>query len=204
MKYKENFKNIFHGKRKTENLVILLVLIVIVVVTINYIWNDKDKNKSSDINTKYNDENIIMKNVMQVSSNNSEDELEIKLEKILSKISGVGKVKVMITYSESNTFIPVYDENVKISNTTENDNTGGIRTIEETDNQKQVIYKENNDGSKEPVTKSILNPKIEGAIITAIGANNIDIKTKIIQAVEAATGLATHKIQVFEMNTEDL
>lgn len=201
MKYKEKLKNIFQGKRKTENLVILLVLIVIVVVAINYIWNDKN---SQNDNTKYNNENNNLKNVVQVSNNASEDELELKLEKILSRISGVGSVKVMITYSESNTFIPVYDENVKISNTTENDNSGGIRTIEETDNQKQVIYKENNDGSKEPVTKSILNPKIEGAIITAIGANNIDIKTKIIQAVEAATGLATHKIQVFEMNTENL
>lgn len=204
MKYKENFKNIFHGKRKTENLVILLVLVIVVIVAINYILNDKENNKDSKTNTEYINENNIPKNIIQVSNNIGEDELEIKLEKILSKISGVGKVNVMITYSESNTFIPVYDENVKISNTTENDNTGGTRTIEETDNQKQVIYKENNDGSKEPVTKSILNPKIEGAIITAIGANNIDIKTKIIQAVEAATGLATHKIQVFEMNTEDL
>ena len=45
-----------------------------------------------------------------------------------------------------------------------------------------------------------MQPKIEGAIITAKGANNADIKANIIQAVEAVTGLATHKIQVFEMN----
>lgn len=42
-------------------------------------------------------------------------------------------------------------------------------------------------------------PKIEGAIITAEGAGNVTTKTNIIQAVEAATGIATHKIQVFEM-----
>lgn len=194
------FKEIFKGKRKTENLIILLILIVIVVVAINYILKDNkdttsDVNETKDLNVK--------SNVIQVSNEISEDELELKLEKILSKIAGVGKVKVMITYSESNTLIPVYDENTKVSNTTENDNSGGTRTIEETDNQKQVIYRENTDGSKEPVTKSILNPKIEGAIITAVGANDINIKTKIIQAIEAATGLATHKIQVFEMNTED-
>ncbi len=45
-----------------------------------------------------------------------------------------------------------------------------------------------------------MQPKIEGAIITAKGANNADTKANIIQAVEAVTGLATHKIQVFEMN----
>ena len=47
----------------------------------------------------------------------------------------------------------------------------------------------------------MVNPKIEGAIITAKGANNAEVKNNIIQAVEAVTGLATHKIQVFEMSS---
>ena len=50
-----------------------------------------------------------------------------------------------------------------------------------------------------PVTQSIIEPKIEGAIITAVGAGNSIVKENIVQAVEAATGLAIHKIQVFEM-----
>ena len=50
-----------------------------------------------------------------------------------------------------------------------------------------------------PVTQSIIKPKIEGAVITAVGAKDSFVKTNIIQAVEAATGLGTHKIQVFEM-----
>ena len=45
-------------------------------------------------------------------------------------------------------------------------------------------------------------PKIEGAIITAKGVKNSDAKSNIISAVEAVTGLATHKIQVFEMGDE--
>ena len=43
-----------------------------------------------------------------------------------------------------------------------------------------------------------MSPKIEGAIIIAEGAGDSNVKTNIIQAVEAATGLATHKIQVFK------
>jgi len=42
-------------------------------------------------------------------------------------------------------------------------------------------------------------PKIEGAVVIAKGAQNTVVKESIIHAVEAATGLATHKIQVFEM-----
>jgi len=66
---------------------------------------------------------------------------------------------------------------------------------------KDVVYKEE-DGEKVPVTQKVIQPKIEGAIITARGAGNGTVKNNIVQAVEAVTGLATHKIQVFEMKKE--
>lgn len=75
---------------------------------------------------------------------------------------------------------------------------GGVRTINEINTKKEVIYKEV-DGEKIPATQSIVSPKVEGAIIAAKGANVAEVKTNIIQAVEAVTGLPTHKIQVFEM-----
>lgn len=46
----------------------------------------------------------------------------------------------------------------------------------------------------------VIMPKIEGAVIIAEGGKNAEIKTNIIQAVAAATGLSTYKIQVFEMS----
>ena len=75
---------------------------------------------------------------------------------------------------------------------------GGNRKISQTSSKKEVIYKEVN-GEKIPVTQSIVKPTIEGAVVVAVGARDINIKTNIVLAVEAATGLATHKIQVFEM-----
>ena len=127
------------------------------------------------------------------------DNLEEKLENILGKIQGVGAVKVCINYSESSEVVAMYNESSKVSNTEESDTSGGTRKIQETDSQKDIIYKEEN-GEKTPITQKVVQPKIEGAIITAKGANNADTKANIIQAVEAVTGLATHKIQVFEMN----
>ena len=132
-------------------------------------------------------------------SETSEINLEQRLENILSNINGVGSVKVFINYSESSEMAAMYNENSKTSVTEETDKSGGVRKIEETDSQKEIVYQENN-GSKTPIVKKTIEPKIEGAIITAKGASDINIKTSIIQAVEAATGLATHKIQVFEMS----
>ena len=105
----------------------------------------------------------------------------------------------MITYSESSSITPIYNEDTSISNVNETDSSGGVRSTVETDSQKEIIFKENTDGSKEPVTQSVTSPKIEGAVIVASGADDTTIKANIIQAVEAATGLATHKIQVFKM-----
>ena len=123
------------------------------------------------------------------------ENLENKLKNILSKIKGVEDVNVCLNYSESSEVVAMYNENSKSTSTEETDDTGGTRKIEETDSQKEVIYKED-DGVKTPITAKIIKPKIEGAIITAKGVENAEIKTNVIQAVEAITGLATHKIQV--------
>ena len=78
--------------------------------------------------------------------------------------------------------------------------TAGTRKITQIDNSKEVIYKDD-DGEKQPVTQKIIMPKVEGAIVTAEGAQNARVKANIIQAVEIATGLASHKIQVFIKKT---
>ena len=60
--------------------------------------------------------------------------------------------------------------------------TGGTRTIETSDENREIIV----DSENNPITEKVIMPKIEGA--------------NIIQAVSAVTGLATHKIQVFKMS----
>ena len=188
-----------NDKRKIENLVFFVVLLIITIVIINIIWNG---NKTSEQKTT-NDtskqlassETTVNEGTMQT---NTED-LEIKLKNILSKIQGVGEVEVCLNYSESSEVIAMYNENSKVSTTEESDTEGGTRKIQETDTQKDIIYQEE-DGKKTPITQKVVQPKIEGAIITAKGVSDANVKNNVIQAVEALTGLATHKIQVFEMN----
>ena len=206
--FRDKLKNIINkkeeqeegnDKKKVENLVFLIILSIITIVIINVIWNG---NKQSDKKeTDSNSKQLATTNQISDNKNNMQttDDLEEKLESILGNIQGVGAVKVCINYSESSEVIAMYNENSKISNTEETDTSGGTRKIQETDSQKDIIYQEEN-GEKTPIPQKVVQPKIEGAIITAKGANNADTKANIIQAVEAVTGLATHKIQVFEMN----
>ena len=193
-----------NNKKKIENMVFLVIVLIITIVIINYIWNgNKSSNKTltntagKQLATTQNSQNNKNSNNMQGGTNSNN--LEERLENILSNINGVGNVKVFINYSESSETVAMYNENSKTSVTEETDKSGGVRKVEETDSQKEIVYQEE-DGNKTPIVQKTIEPKIEGAIITAKGATDINIKTSIIQAVETATGLATHKIQVFEMS----
>lgn len=186
------------NKKKIENLAVLVVILIVTLIAINLIWNSgekKDEGPSDDPNKKL--AGIEGNDTMQTSAM-LQDTLSIQLEEILAKIEGVGQVKVLITYSQTNETIPMYNEDTSQKDTEEKDTSGGTRKVTETDSKREIIYQENN-GEKVPITKSIVSPKIEGAIITAQGAGNATVKTNIIQAVEAVTGISSHKIQVFSM-----
>lgn len=189
------------GNKKIENMVVFVLILIVTIVAINYILsNDKSTNKSNlssegrTLAQSSNEE----KQTNSIQENSNASDIETRLENILSNIKGVGNVKVLITYSQESTIIPMYDEDTTTSSTEEKDSGGGTRTVNETSSKKDIIYEEN-DGVKTPITQSVINPTIEGAIITAQGATDATVKSNIVQAVEAVTGLATYKIQVFEM-----
>ena len=185
--------------RKIENLVVFAIILIITIIVINVIWNGDEKKSTKDTTKDYSKKLSSNTTTEETSEACESSDLEKKLENILSKIQGVGKVKVFINYSQSSETVAMYNENSKVSQTEETDTSGGKRVIESTDSQKDIVFKEEN-GEKIPITQKIIQPKIEGAIITAQGANDATTKSNIMQAVEAATGIATHKIQVFEMN----
>ena len=192
---KDNKEN----KKKMENIIVLIIILIITIFVINVIWNG-DKKENTESSDLYKQLATEKSNSIQVSSINENDEynLEKNLEDILSKINGAGNVQVLLTYSESSQVVPLTNENYTQKQTEETDTSGGNRKIDETSKSSEIIYEEK-DGEKTTITKKVIMPKVEGALILADGASNATVKTNIIQAVEALTGIATHKIQVLEM-----
>lgn len=174
-------------EKKIENLVTFLIILIVTLLIINKILNNDTPTKEEKSNT-----------VQLVTTENTkieEENLEIKLENILAKIDGVGDVDVLITYSESSKINPLYNENTSISTTKDNSASDNSKITETQSISKEIIT----DNSSNPIIQTTSSPKIEGAIVTAKGGGNGTIKANIIAAIEAATGLASHKIQVFEM-----
>ena len=105
------------SKKGIENLVILLVLVVIVMVVINSLFTEKEEVPQI--------EQVVKQEV-------NSDSLEKKLENILTSIKGVGKVKVMISYTNSIEKVPIYDTKEVTTLTNELDSSGGKRETKET------------------------------------------------------------------------
>ena len=90
----EKIKEILKKKdKKVENLISLLIILIITLICINYIIKDDSKDAEEE---KY--KGAVLASTTEVSSS----ELESRIENILSKIEGVGKVSVLLTYNEEN------------------------------------------------------------------------------------------------------
>ena len=193
---KDLFKKNEEGKDKKkqiENIVVFIIILIVTVLIINNMWSGEDKESKEELSdpTK----------VLAKTDSSQQDNLEDNLEDILESINGVGKVKVLIKYSESSTVVAMYNETISESTTKEKDGDGGSKDVKETENKKEIVYSDE-DGTNKPITEKVVMPVIEGAIVTAQGAEKANIKASIVSAVEAVTGLAVHKIQVFEMGAK--
>ena len=185
------------NKKKIENLVFLIIILIVTIIIINAIWKKDENSNNTTKDTNSLSGKVLADNSKDEVSNQTE--LETKLKNILSTIKNVGKVNVLINYSESSSLVPLYNESTTTSSTEEGDSGGGTRNVTETESKKDVVFSENS-GQKQPVTEKTVMPTIQGAIITAEGAKDANVKTNIINAVGAVTGLSIDKIQVFETN----
>ena len=109
------------GNKKTiENLVVFVIILIVTIIFINYIWNG---NKKQDDKNKIQNTSLAeTTNTVASSNDENNSSLEMQLEGILKRLEGVEDVKVLITYSETNRVIPMYNEDNTQSTTKEEDN----------------------------------------------------------------------------------
>ncbi len=188
-KYKNNE---ISDKKKIENLIYFLVMLVILVIGMNNIFF-KDNN----------DEEKSIKNIenSNISTNNLDgsNNIEEKLEKILSKVKGVTNVNVMVTYESDKTIVPVYNLAEKETTTKETDSTGGIRDTTQKDYSREVIFQEKGNDSSIVIQQN-LEPKIAGVIVVANYNEDSILKQEIISAVATASNISEYKVKVLSSN----
>ena len=185
------WKNIFKKDKKFRIKILCLFAAGVLFMTCG-------KTVSSSKEISENDADALQKNEEEVylSGFSSEEEyMEKRLEEILSKADGAGKVKVMIRTSSKDE-ISVAEGIKRSENTTQKEE--GENSVEITE-EKTAVLLENKDGSQTPlIIKNIENP-IEGILIVAEGGGDEEVRNSLVSAARALLGLPEEKIQVLKM-----
>ncbi len=127
--------------------------------------------------------------------------LEKRVEEIVSAMEGAGRVKVMITVSDTGTMVLEQNRETAESNLEETDNAGGSRKSTENSRQEETVYKKDADGNEIPYVVQRKLPEITGVVVTAEGAGNSKVKENIIGAVGVLFNLNEHRIKVIRMKS---
>lgn len=187
------------NKLKKENMIVFILLGVLL-----FIIALPTEEKSSEKSVLKDSKNEIIRE--QETQNDKEADyeeyLEGKLEKTLSCVEGVGKIKVMVTVSNSKKQVVEKDLVTSRSNTLETDSEGGTRSINNLENTETTLFTTDENGNQIPYVTQVCEPEITGVMVVAQGAGREHVNSDITEAIQALFGIEAHKIKIAKMKTE--
>ncbi len=124
-----------------------------------------------------------------------EEHYENQLKELLDEMIGVQDAEVMVILDS--TFRKIVEKEIskQESTTDETDKNGGKRKSTTSQLDEKVIIIDGKDG-KEPFIISVEKPKVTGVLIVADGAENLQVKNWIIEAVSKVFDMPSHKVSV--------
>lgn len=189
MKNKLDLQTLVEKLKKKENLfVIILIGMLLMVISIP----TDSKNESS----------VQEETVKAVTEDSQVEELEKRLENILEKTEGAGKVKVMITLKSTGEKVLEKDVESTENTSQETDGQGGERNTRDYSKKEETVTYSTGSGNSEPYVVKELEPEIEGVLVLAEGGDNPTLVKNISDAILALFPVEAHKIKVMKWVNE--
>ncbi len=173
---------------------VILVLAGILLLILSFPSGNSTSTEEAEVDEETVSTDEIALDAMQKYAKNQEAETE----EILSKVEGIGDVKVMLTLASSEERITLQDNDVTQDDSQEEDHTGGSRTEEKYESSQENVLVESG-GEKSPYVVQINSPAIEGVLVVAKGIDSSKKEREIIEAIQALFPIETHKIKVMKM-----
>lgn len=182
----------------TKLIIIFVAGILIILLSIPGIFQSKkDTGDKTQDNLK-----VVQKdtNTTSYESNTYIAEMEKKFKSILSKVSGIGKVEVMITLKASQEQVPLKDNPSTQESVNEVDGEGGSRTNSSVTREESTVLVADENGNSVPYILQELEPEVEGIVVIAEGGDDAKIKMDIIEAAQVLFDVPAHKVKVMKMS----
>lgn len=178
---------------KTDFLILVLVGILLLVIAMP-VGNKKEEGRTEERTGAADDPPV-------ADTSASGEELEERLEDILSQIEGAGRVEVMITYKDSGTY--VVEKDITTSDSTGEEAEDSVsRNTKDVQSQETTVY-DKTEGGDTPFISQELNPRIEGILVVASGGDDAVVKQNISEAVLALFPVEAHRIKIVKMNWQE-
>ena len=124
-----------------------------------------------------------------------EEKYENQLKDALEGILGVGDVTIVVNVDSTEMKVLEKNRTTQSQSTDETDREGGKRKVEDSSQEEQVVTIRN--GEKEvPIVVETKKPEIRGVLVVAKGADNIQVKSWIIESVTRVLGVPSHRVAV--------
>ena len=180
----------------------ILLLAGVAFMLITNIWQSSSKKSSAvSLNTSAPPKSVAAfstsskKQSKALTGKDYEERYQNELKDTLSQIAGVGAVDVVVNVDASESKVYEKDSTIHNQTTTESDQKGGERKIEDlSKDEKLAIVRQ---GDKEvPLVTETKKPKITGVLVVAEGAGDITIKALIKEAVSTALDVPSYRVSV--------
>lgn len=124
-----------------------------------------------------------------------ENMYETQLAEILSAVIGVGEVEVMVNLESTPEL--VMEKNTRASSSTnqEVDKDKATRNQNDQSRDEQVVIIQG-DKQDQPVIVKTMKPRVRGVLVVAKGADNIQVKAWITEAVQKVLDVPVYKISI--------
>jgi stage III sporulation protein AG len=126
---------------------------------------------------------------------NYEQAYEEQLKKALDEMLGVGNVTVVVNLDSTDQKILQKNTTTKTQTTDETDQNGGQRKVVDSSTDEQLVITRKGD-QESPIVVETKKPEIRGVLVVAKGADNIQIKSWIVEAVTRVLGVPSHRVAV--------
>ncbi len=175
----EKAKGLLKNKKSMEIIIAVIIIAIIAVIFISTLAPPKTEET--------------------ISGTQSVEQLETKLEGILSEIAGAGNVRVMITYETDKEMVPAMDTQKQY--TTNENLEGGAVSQSETESSRPVTIQQQS--GADPVVITEIQPVVRGAVIVAEGAGDPKVKMDLLLAAQTVLNISPSQVDVFTMDQND-
>ncbi|MGN0475678.1 MAG: hypothetical protein ACI4IJ_11365 [Acutalibacteraceae bacterium] len=182
----DKVKKFFSSVSKPENRVKLILAIgfaAIIVIFLSDYFTGNTKQTSSEAKS------------YSISYEDYSAQLEARLTEMISSVDGAGETKVMVTL-ECGTEYVYASQQKTTSAMSENSDANGKKSRDEKSTGEENIILIDGDKGEEPIILKEMTPTVAGVVVVCSGADNAQVKQRIVDIVTTALGTSSNRVCV--------